>query len=269
MTKSYKKILITVSVSIVIVFVGYFIVRAGFDYVGDDFTDISKVGLGTERLEFDTTGGQVKIPDCYSVDGTWGDAIATTVRDVNSLSASNTVEKDIYCDNSNCVFYQKGEGPPSNTLCVGTDDNVYQNLLWAKSDDGSSISWGPGSSITGGDVGGTHEANLYVGIDNNNNVGGDNWLAQYYESSHGTYNAMDVCKNKGNGWRLPNILELDGIRDNDADDSSELPGITPVGYWSSSEHSSSNAWYLSFCSGVVDDIAKSHFISRMRCVRGW
>ncbi|PIT86364.1 MAG: hypothetical protein COU33_03585, partial [Candidatus Magasanikbacteria bacterium CG10_big_fil_rev_8_21_14_0_10_43_6] len=122
-------------------------------------------------------------------------------------------------------------------------------------------------SISGGDIGGTHPT---IGVGNNNvAVGTKNWLERYYVSTAGTFNAMDNCKAKGSGWRLPTIVELDSIRDQAKGSApySYLPAIVSGSYWSSSERSATNAYHLYFDNGGVSGNSKSLF-GYSRCVRG-
>jgi len=81
---------------------------------------------------------------------------------------------------------------------------------------------------------------------------------------------MDECKAKGSGWRLPNLLELDSIRDQakGAAPYSRLPGIASAYYWSSSEGSATYAYTLYFDTGSVYSDSKS-LSDTVRCVRGW
>jgi len=80
---------------------------------------------------------------------------------------------------------------------------------------------------------------------------------------------MDECKALGSGWRLPNILELDSIRDQAKGSApyTYLPNIVSSGYWSSTECSSTGACALFFSTGSVRTTSKT-YSGYVRCVRG-
>jgi hypothetical protein len=267
--KSYK-ILVVFAIIIVGGVISFLVVRANPDYVSDTFTDESKITKGTEKVEIATTTGQVKLAECYSPNPSWNWSTTTIVRDISNLSnASATTTKKIFCDNYNCILLPDAAATPTAAVCIATDSNVYANLLWSKTDSSSGKSWADSNfSITGGDIGGTHPSGLKVGM-NNVDAGDKNWLEGYYASTAGTFDAMDVCKTKGSGWRLPNILELDSIRDQAKGSSPRfrLPNISPsVIYWSSSEYNASAA-YPMYNDGSIGNTGKgnSYYV---RCVRG-
>ena len=244
----------------------FVIVRASTSYVADSFDDETKIGKGTDGVNVDTAAGQVKLPECYTASTSWSKIADTNVRDITA-DYNVTVAKDIYCDDNNCILYTDGQIPPA-VVCIATNSNVYANLLWRKTDISGTKPWGPGTSISGGDIGGTH-GNINVGNDPDN-VNGKNWLERYYSSSAGTYTAQDECKALGSGWRLPNILELDSIRDQakGTDPYTYMPGIISNSYWSSSELSSTSAYNLYFVNGSVINYGKSISLY-VRCVRGY
>jgi hypothetical protein len=267
-----KTILVSVFLAVAVgILVGFLIVKANPDYISDSFTDESKIGRGTKIVNVSTSTGQVSLPTCYYANPYWTKIADTIVRDISTTSASATTAKDIYCDDSNCILYTDGLVPP-NPVCVATDPNVYANILWARYDSGTSIVWASGTAastlISGGDVGGSHPADLLVG-NNNINVGGKNWLERYYESPSGTFPAMDKCKAKGSGWRLPTILEWDSVRDQAKGTSpyTRLPNITGS-YWSSTEYSASIVSSISFSDGTVGSSGKSNYLT-VRCVRDY
>ena len=247
--------------------IGYLIVRASPDSISDTFTDETYVGKGTEKVEIATTTGQVKLAECYSPDPDWNWSTTTIVRDISVIDNSDaTTTKTIYCDDYNCILYTYGMATPT-TVCIATDSNVYGNILWSKTDSGSK-SWADSNfSISGDDIGGTHPSNLQCG-DENKTIGAENWLEIYYATTTGTFDAMDVCKAKGSGWRLPTILELDSIRDQAKGSSpySRLPNILASYYWSSTEYSSNYAYRLYFSGGQVVYSGKTYSYY-VRCVR--
>jgi len=262
--KTKAKILLIILVVVAIGGAVFVIVRASSTYVADSFTDETKIGKGTTGVYVDTSNGQVKLPECYTASPSWSKVADTNVRDI-SADYNVTVAKDIYCDDNNCILYTNEEIPPS-VVCIATNSGVYANILWAKADS-SAGTWGPsGTGISGGDIGGTH-GNINVG-NNSVSVNSKKWLERYYASASGTYAAMDTCKAKGSGWRLPNILELDSIRDQGKGTApyTYLPGIASY-YWSSTEYSSTNAYSLYFNDGSVHDYDKTYNFS-VRCVRG-
>lgn len=245
----------------------YVIVRAATQSVSDTFADETKLGTGTTKV--DLGSGQITLSACYSPTPAWSKIADTTVRDISSLTYSTTIAKDIYCDNNNCVLWTDGAAAPT-TVCVATDSNVYGNILWSKADSSTSVTWSDSSfSIIMGDIGGTHTASLTVG-NTATNVGSKNWLERFYTNTAGMFNAMDICKAKGLGWRLPTILELDSIRDQAKGSSpyTRLPNITATFYWSSSEINSTNAYILYFVDGSVFNYNKS-LGYYARCVRAY
>jgi hypothetical protein len=223
-----------------------------------------------------TSQGHVSLRQCYTPEGTWSKEADTVVRDINQpTDASATTSKDIYCDDENCVLWTDGAEAPGPEMCVASSSDVYANLLWDKTDadGGSDKKWADSdndsTAISGEQIDGTHDNGVEVG-NNNNGIGNEFWLNRYYNSPDEPNNhfpAMDVCKQKGSAWRLPTILELDSIRDMTVPDPhSQLPGIDSTYYWSSSESSASEAYYLRFYSGNVADGSKSG-TARVRCVR--
>ena len=246
-------------------------VRASPDFKSDAFTDETYIGKGTSRVEIATTTGQVTIAKCYSPNPNWYWSTTTTVRDISVINNANaTTTKTIYCDDYNCILWTDEAAAPG-TVCIATDSNVYANLLWSKTDAGAptTYTWADSYfSISGGDIGGTHSADLRAGT-GNTLIGARNWLERYYTSAAGTFDAMDACKAKGSGWRLPNILELDSIRDQAKGSApySRLPGIQSGYYWSSTEYASDGAWPLHFSDGSVSGSGKTTD-NYVRCVRG-
>ena len=251
---------------------GYMVARAATQSVSDSFTDETKLGTGTDKVDQNTGAGQITLASCYSPNPAWSKIASTTVRDISSLTSSTTIAKDIYCDNNNCILWTSGAAAPGATVCIATNNNVYGNILWARTDDSTNKVWATSNfsiyTVTG-DVGGTHTTNLTVG-NNASNVGDKYWLERFYTSTTGTFPAMDTCKAKGLGWRLPTILELDSIRDQAKGSSpyTRLPNITANGYWSSSENNSTFAYYLYFSDGSVFYVNKSSGFY-VRCVRAY
>lgn len=260
---NYCKILVIVCVALIAVFATHFFVQALS--VNDPFTDETKIGKGTVKVEL--IGGQIKLAECYSPVPSWGEPIDTLVRDIDG-AYNSTIAKDIYCDDYNCILWTDGAVAPG-TVCIATDANVYANILWSKTDVVGTQTWADSNfEISGGDIGGTHPT--YTVGNSNVAIGTKNWLERYYTSPAGTFNAMDACKTKGLGWRLPTIVELDSIRDQARGGApyTYLPNIVSGGYWSSSEDSSTNAYSLRFSNGGVYTYVKSG-AGYVRCVRGY
>lgn len=270
-------LVVVFSTAIILVIGATTVVLAGPTTLGDTFSDTLKID-SSDTVQIDTSTGEVTLAQCYqATDSGWSYTASTTVRDVSQTGdATATVQKDIYCDDNNCLFWTHNASPPDLTVCVADNSSVYQNLLWAKQDDSSGLKWADAShddvAITGYQIAGSHVAGLDVG-DNNQAPGGDNWLDRYYNSPSSpddVFPAMDTCKDKGPRWRLPTILELDGIRDMTVSSSpyTRLPDVASAYYWSSSETSASEAWALDFGNGHVPDVNAKSDTRRVRCVRG-
>jgi hypothetical protein len=214
----------------------YLVARAATLSVSDTFSDETKLGTGTTKV--DLAAGQIKIAQCYSPNTAWTLVYNdTVVRDITSLLSSATVTKDIYCDNDNCILWTYNAAAPT-TVCIATNGDVYGSILWEKTDSSTNQTWADSNfsiNTVVGNVGGTHASGLKVGS-GSTDVNSKNWLERFYTSAAGMFNSMDTCKAKGLGWRLPNILELDSIRDQAKGSSpyTRLPGIASLYYWSSS-----------------------------------
>ena len=248
--------------------------------VTDTFTTETNIGGGpgveTTQVVGATSNtapfGGIALAPCWTASPGWAPIATTTVRNIANASYTSTVTEYIYCDSAVCILYANNNPGPTATECPATDANVYGGLLWQRFDTSQSKMWASGSYqtniITGGDIGGT-QANGYT-VGGNVVVGGSNWIERYYTSPAGSYPAMDACKAIGLGWRLPNILELDSIRDMTTGGGpySKLPNIASGNYWSSTEYSSSNGWYMNFSSGAASYNGKSSTFY-VRCVRGY
>ena len=241
--------------------------------VSDSFADETKIGTGTNKVTI--SGGTIILEPCYAPNPSWTKTADTLVR--NIAGAYNaTVAKDIYCDDYNCVLWTDGAEAPG-TVCIATDANVYASILWSKTDYctgaqpcSTTQTWADSNfSISGGDIGGTHTT-LGVGSENTA-IGTKNWLERYYTSPAGTFNAMDACKTKGLGWRLPTIVELDSIRDQAKGGApyTYLSNIVSSYYWSSSEYSSTIPFFLYFSNGNVGTGNAKSNARYVRCVRGY
>lgn len=228
-------------------------------FQGNTIFDFCGILGGTGNIQCTGSG-----PADYTADPSWTKVADTTVRDIAG-DYNATVAKDIYCDSYACILYTDGQVPPLELSF--SDSKLYANIIWSKTDSSTGITWGPVSSIAGGDIGGTH-GNINVGNDPDN-VNGLNWLAINYTSAEGTYPAMDLCKAKGPGWRLPNILELDSIRDQGKGSApyTYLPGIASGTYWPSTEYNFINAFSLDLTTGSVVSTNKPGSLY-VRCARG-
>jgi hypothetical protein len=75
-----------------------------------------------------------------------------------------------------------------------------------------------------------------------------------------------------NDWRVPNVRELQSIVDySKINTASSLPGFSGAGhYWSSTTYAgnSSNAWFVDFVYGSMDNADKISFFKGVRAVRG-
>ena len=269
--KAYK-IIVGIFSAIAILVVVFLIVKANPDSINDTFTDETKIA-SAEKLEIATTTGQVTLAECYSPNSIWTKEADTVVRDISSLSASDAISKDIYCDDYNCILWTDGVALSSTTaVCIATDSNVYANILWSKTDSGTATYGEEGNSLYGDQIGGTHVSGLIVG-DYNTNVGNKNWLNRYH--STGTFPTMAVCKSKGPSWRLPNILELDSIRDQAKGSApyTRAPNFSGAnsGNLSSSESSATEAYMMDNGNGRLGSINKSsnNNFTRIRCVRDY
>lgn len=88
-------------------------------------------------------------------------------------------------------------------------------------------------------------------------------IAQYDFPNQMNWNeAKEACANLGDGWRLPNKLELDLLFQN----KDKIGGFGLSGYWSSSEDSSALAWIKYFSSGNQSSTTKN-FTAYVRAIR--
>jgi hypothetical protein len=78
---------------------------------------------------------------------------------------------------------------------------------------------------------------------------------------------------EGSGWRLPTVRELHGLVDKQkispALDKTAFPNTPSTYFWSASPRAGAptNAWFVNFYSGIVNDDNIS-FTYEVRCVRG-
>ncbi len=229
------------------------------------------IGIGITETEYTGGGGGEACSGfTYSPTGSWGSKIDTTVRDYYTVDNSDaTVEKVIYCDDENCIFLTNGATAPSGDICVAESEGVYLSLLWDKTDVGEYEYGQHGDTLSSlSVVGGVHDSSLAIGVDNATEPAGNDWLDANYDTTSYTFPAMDACTSKGEGWRLPNLRELDSIRDqsNSSSPYTDLPGITSWGYWSSSEFENYYAYYLDFGYGFEYGNRKD-YNEYVRCVR--
>ncbi len=268
--QSYKIGLEVYSVTVTIILIlvmSFLITRANPDSISDTFTDETQIA-SVAKLEIATTTGQVTLAECYSPNSEWAKETDTIVRDISSLSASATTSKDIYCDDYNCILWADGVALSSTTtVCIATNSNVYGGLLWSKTDNGSEEYGERGSPLYGDQIGGTHASGLMAG---NNNVNKENrdWINRYH--STGTFPAMAACKAKGSGWKLPNALDLDGIRDQDKGSApyTRLPNIISGDYWTSTDSGDTNkATPLDFSDGNIGPGGGTDYRNNNRYVR--
>ena len=89
------------------------------------------------------------------------------------------------------------------------------------------------------------------GLEVSDNLGNMNWDE-----------AKISCKKLGTGWRLPTKDELNMIYKN----REEIGGFANLGYWSSTEDDSNDAWTQDFTSGLQFYFNKVNF-SYVRAVR--
>ena len=230
------------------------------------------IGIGIAEGEYGGDGESCS-GFTYSPTGSWGAKIDTTVRDYYTVDDSTaTVEKDIYCDDENCIFLTDAATTPSGDVCVAENAGVYMGVLWDKTNADSRYSYGEFDSTLSslGVVGGTHNANLEVGIFNLTEAAGKDWLDEGYDSNTYTFPAMDACIAKGEGWRLPNIRELDSIRDelNFSDPNTGLPNMLSDNYLSSSEADSGAPYGLAFNNSRLVSAVPKFDSYEVRCVRG-
>ena len=80
---------------------------------------------------------------------------------------------------------------------------------------------------------------------------------------HNWKNAKKVCKNLGNGWRLPTREELHLIWLN----KENIGGFAAAYYWSSGEGNFYNAWYQAFNNGNQYNYANKSNTYYVRAVR--
>ncbi|HNC03670.1 MAG TPA: DUF1566 domain-containing protein [Agitococcus sp.] len=90
---------------------------------------------------------------------------------------------------------------------------------------------------------------------------GQTWSGTSCTGTATTYNwtnALQTAANMGNGWRVPNIKELDSLVEqacyNASINETYFPNTASNWYWSSSPvaHYSNAAWIVSFSNGYAD-----------------
>jgi hypothetical protein len=146
---------------------GYFISDDG-SLVAEN-AEGSFIAIGIAEGEYAGGGGETCSGFTYSPTGSWGSKIDTTVRDYYTVdNSSATVAKDIYCDDTNCIFLTDDATAPSGDVCVAESEGVYMGALWDKTDAGFFEEFGEhGSTFSSlGVVGGAHSAILEVGDHN-------------------------------------------------------------------------------------------------------
>jgi len=75
--------------------------------------------------------------------------------------------------------------------------------------------------------------------------------------------AEEWCKMKGDGWRLPTILELLNAY------YYKVDGFSSGYHWSSTEYSETNARAVDFSDGVVNNYLSKTNSYTVRCVRNY
>ncbi|MCB1656817.1 MAG: DUF1566 domain-containing protein [Pseudomonadales bacterium] len=97
---------------------------------------------------------------------------------------------------------------------------------------------------------------------------GQTWSGTSCTGTAATYNwtnALQTAKNMGNGWRVPNIKELDSLIEqacySPSINETYFPNTQSNWYWSSSPvaNNSSNAWIVYFYDGGDHYDNKSHY----------
>lgn len=142
-----------------------------------------------------------------------------------------------------CNFVNMARSAPDNRyILLNNDSEVkdsYTSLIWQRCSLGQM--WN-GSICTG-------TANSY------------NWV-----------NALQTAKNIGDGWRLPNVKELDSLVEqacySPAINNSVFPNTVNSAYWSSTPSAfvSNNSWSVNFISGGRSNSVKSNNLT-VRLVR--
>jgi formylglycine-generating enzyme required for sulfatase activity len=92
---------------------------------------------------------------------------------------------------------------------------------------------------------------LFNGLEISDNLGVMNW-----------FEAVELCKSLGKGWRLPTKDELNMFYEN----KEEIGSFANNYYWSSTEADGSNAWNQGFGSGNQDYDNKNsnNYVSAVR-----
>jgi hypothetical protein len=90
--------------------------------------------------------------------------------------------------------------------------------------------------------------------------------AYSWDKTHANNNgktAIELCSDRGNGWRLPTQKELMQAYV----DGSNYNLVTPAaGHWSATEHSATSAWYTTLSSGSTYNTSKATAY-QVRCLR--
>ena len=76
--------------------------------------------------------------------------------------------------------------------------------------------------------------------------------------------AIQLCSDRGNGWRLPTQKELMQAYIDGSNFNLASPGAY---HWSATEHSTTRAWRVHLSSGATSNATKSNSTFQVRCVR--
>jgi hypothetical protein len=180
----------------------------------------------------------------YTVSNGCGSAVATRIVTVSAASAT--------------VGATFGGGKIAYIYVAGDPGYVAgetHGLIAAPSDQSTGIQWYNGSYITTGATG----LALGTGMANTNAI-----VAAQGAGSYAAKLCADLVLNGYSDWYLPSRDELNKLYIN----RSSIGGFATGYYWSSSETNATNAWSISFVTGLATSHSK-HGTTYVRAVRAF
>lgn len=168
---------------------------------------------------------------------------------IGPVKSLNFVQKGGFIPNSILIAanWPADKLPPTGLQLAKRGKNVLPSGIAEKED--MFMSWKQTNTATPGTA-----PELGMGVSSTAAMAGVEHLAAQY------------CRDMGKGWFLPSIKELELIHKNKNALGSSY-GFVPYEYWSATEFSPINSWYVNFFYGYTKNTYKGSNC-RVRCVRG-